>query len=112
MKIKHVILIWVSLILIDSLLAVDGDPIWDSIYFAKDYIFPVFLLYRLREYVIDKQEKALCVVGMSIYLIKSITEIGFILSIINTNSSVHTLIYTAFLLIVLATFGYDRKEQR
>ena len=109
MKLKHVILLWVSLTLIDSLLAVDGVPFWDSFYFAKDYILPMFLLYRLKEYVVDKQEKALCVVGMSIYLIKFITEIGLTLSIIDITSSSHTLIYTAILLIVLATFGYDRK---
>lgn len=109
MKLKHVILIWVSLTLIDSLLAIDGVPLWDSFYFAKDYIFPIFLLYKLKEYVVGKQEKALCVVGISIYLIKFITEIGFILSIISVTSSVYTLIHTAFLLIILATFGYDRK---
>ena len=109
MKIKYVILFWVSLNLMDSLFAIDGNLFWDSFYFAKEYVFSILILFKIREYVIGKQEKALCVVGMSFFIIKFITEIGNILGVVDLTGSAHTLIYTTFLLITLATFGYDRK---
>ena len=110
MRLKNVLLIWVSLTIIYSIFGEDGVSFWDSFFFAKDYIFPVFLLVSLKSCVITTQEKSLCTIGISVYFLKFISEIGYILGLINLTSDFETVIYVVIILIILIIVGYDRKK--
>jgi|GEM_PF-4902389 len=112
LKIRHYILFWVSLSIFYCIFSDDGVPFWDAFFYSKDYVFPIFLINELRGYVVNKQDKALCVVAIIIYLIKFITDVGFVVGLVNITNEIDTIIHVAFMLIILAIFGYDRKTQR
>jgi len=111
MKFKHALLLWVSMTIFYALFSKDV-LLWNVFYFAKDCVFPAFILYDLYWYKITKTDKSLCVIAFLIYCVKFITELGVVSNIIDISSIVHASIYTIILLIILIIVGYDTKKHR
>lgn len=110
-KFKCALILWVCLTLFYVLFSKDV-LIWNVFYFAKDCIFPAYILYDLYWYKITKTDKSLCVIAFLIYCVKFITEFGVLTSIIKPSRVLDASIYTVVLLIILVIVGYDTKKQR
>lgn len=106
---KYYLLFWVLISVIYCLFSVDGAKFWDSFFFTKDYVLPVIVLWELQGYKVRKQDKAFCIMGIFIYLVKFITDVGYIVGLVDITKQIDTVIHVLFILIILAIFGYDRK---
>jgi hypothetical protein len=109
MKFKHALLLWVSMTIFYALFSKDV-LLWNVFYFAKDCVFPAFILYDLYWYKITKTDKRLCVIAFLIYCVKFITELGVASGLIDVSKILHVSIYTVILLIILTVVGYDTKK--